>query len=766
MGHYPFEWQVQDLCADDFNHFHNQFSQTILQLIPFAQGPVALLDAATDPGQALHELNKPKSWLQHIKRVIRRQRSTLAAEKPVLFLPVWGAGLIVGIAAVEGVDEQFADVLSEEWLSDRSRIIARELYLQKQQAFDPVTGMFNGRHLQDTLDGLLINALENMGHAGKKRAPQHMTLFLIEVHPRAKNAEKAVNYIVRAGYYLESFLGQDVLHHLGNGVFGYIGENVDEEQAQKQGKNILSWFRREGFPRIHIGINTIQSIDSIEDSATHVAEDGPACHAAIEQTWQSLRKAGRRGPYALCTYSSIRTPGTHPLKKTKPAVLAKLRKFWADTDMFAIVLISRDRELPDEVFPKRLLALIEPMAEAVPLSENETFVFLKDADKKKALSWASDLKKKLPGDLGATYSIGVASFPCIDFKKSDIPKNARKALLHAGFFGPDTMMFFDAVSQNVSGDIYYGEGDLVRAIKEYRKGLEMDPLNTNLLNSLGEAYAQVGKPMKAGPFFEAVLRTDPKHYMALFNLGVTSLATAEEEKAIAYFEQALKVSRNKPAANQKNDLLQQLGKLYCRTGRYKKAAVLLEKENMLEKAGSIEPGRYAMLRYLGEAYMGSGRNKEAVMVLQRAIRYNPHDAGALSMLGELYALENQGDEIALSLCLQAVNIDDRQWKHWYRLALVRYKMADYEPALEALKESMRRERKSEISLYLAGQVYDKLGVQAKAAEMFEKVLKIAPDHRAARAGLKKIKIKFKNEVGSDSQADKQRRVRGNRQAYH
>ena len=34
MGHYPFEWQAQDLCAEDFNHFQNQFSQTILQLIP------------------------------------------------------------------------------------------------------------------------------------------------------------------------------------------------------------------------------------------------------------------------------------------------------------------------------------------------------------------------------------------------------------------------------------------------------------------------------------------------------------------------------------------------------------------------------------------------------------------------------------------------------------------------------------------------------------------------------------------------------------
>ncbi len=737
MGHYPFEWQEQDLCAADFNHFQNQFSRAILRLLPFADGPVTFIDSTLDPKNGLLRLHKPKYWLRHIKQAARRQRPVLAPEKPVLFLPVWGAVSVVGMAVIEGVDEQFADILSEEWLSDRSRIISREFFLQKQQAFDPVTGMFNGLHLHDTLDGLLSKVQGNWGYDARISALQHISLLMIEIYPRANNAEKALNYIVRAGYYLESFLGQSVLHHLGNGVFGLIGRNVDEEQAQKLGKNVLSWFRREGFYRIHIGINTIEFA---ENSATNDPEDGSACHAVIEQTWQSLRKASRRGPYALCTYSSINNPEPHPLKKAEPAVLAKLRKLWADTDTFALLLISRDTELRDEVFQKRLAALVAPRAEAVPTGEGETFVFLKDADEKLALAWARDLKEKLSGEIAATCSIGIACFPCIDFKKSEMPQNGRKALLHAGFFGQDTMMIFDAVSLNVSGDIYYGEGDLVRAIKEYRKGLEMDPANTNLLNSLGEALAQMNRSRKARPFFEAALRNDPKHYMALYNLGVLSLTVAEDEKAIAYFEQALTVYRRRPETNQINDLLLQLGKLYCRTGRFKKAVSLLEKEKIMDEANAIIPGRFALLRYLGEAYMGCGRNKEAVIVLQRAIRYNPHDAYALSMLGELYALENQGVDIALSLCLQALNIDDRQWQHWYRLALVKYGMADYESALEAVREGMRRQQKNVQLLFLAGKVYDKLGVQSKAAAMFETLLKIVPEHEAAGAALEKTKL--------------------------
>ena len=70
MGHYPFEWQMQDLCAGDFNRFQNQFTQTILQLVPFAHGPVIFLDVAIDLVAGLHNFNKPKYWLQYYLRYI------------------------------------------------------------------------------------------------------------------------------------------------------------------------------------------------------------------------------------------------------------------------------------------------------------------------------------------------------------------------------------------------------------------------------------------------------------------------------------------------------------------------------------------------------------------------------------------------------------------------------------------------------------------------------------------------------------------------
>jgi len=71
---------------------------------------------------------------------------------------------------------------------------------------------------------------------------------------------------------------------------------------------------------------------------------------------------------------------------------------------------------------------------------------------------------------------------------------------------------------------------------------------------------------------------------------------------------------------------------------------------------------------------------------------------------------------------------------------VRYKMEQYESALEALKECLRRERRSVEAMNLTGQIYDKLGTRLKAKRMFQKVLKIAPGHKAATAALNKMKV--------------------------
>lgn len=55
-------------------------------------------------------------------------------------------------------------------------------------------------------------------------------------------------------------------------------------------------------------------------------------------------------------------------------------------------------------------------------------------------------------------SVGVGYYPCSDFSKAETLLNCRKALLHASFFGAASAVAFDAVSLNISGDIFSAKG--------------------------------------------------------------------------------------------------------------------------------------------------------------------------------------------------------------------------------------------------------------------------------------------------------------------
>jgi tetratricopeptide (TPR) repeat protein len=748
MSHFPFEWQEQGLFSTDFVHFEHQFSQTVQHYIPFASGPVSFIsfdntDDLIDEHQA-----HPKYWTQYVKRVVKKKSSVVAVDRKILFLPIWSGDGIIAVTVVKNIDKTIVESLSAEWLDDRSRIISRELFLLKQLAINPATGLLNSRNLVDELENL-INQVSHQQSSLKNKVtnikdladgpPHFCSLFLIEIYPRANDAEKALNYISKAGYYLNSCLGQSVMHHLDNGLFALIVRDINEDQSQKLGKNILNWIRRENYNRAHIGI---ASLDAKNVQNNTVPETFTPT-ILLKQAWHALRKATRRGPYALCTFNSISNPDTHPLHRPSSSTMAKLRQLWKEEETFAILLLKQDSDLASESFTKRAMVLIEANAQAVKINKRETFVFLSGANEKKALKWARVFKKKLPAESTITFSIGIALYPCIDFKKSEIPHNARKALLHTAFYGPGTITSFDGVSLNVSGDIYYGEGDLVQAVREYRKGLELDPSDTNLLNSLGETYAQMNKPKMAKPFFEKALQSDPSQYMVLFNLGVANLAISEEELSIKCFEKALRVAKRKPEINNRNELLLQLGRLYCRTGKFKKAVNLLEPSILEEQESNKGLAAGTVLRYLGEAYQGMGKNRKAVTVLQRAISYNPHDAVSLSMLGELYALEEQGDDIALSLCEQAVELDDAPWIHWYRVALIRFRLNEFEAAMDAVKESLRRNKKSVPVLFLSGMIYNAMDKKHLAATKFEKVVSLEPAHKGAVAELIKIKKKKK-----------------------
>ncbi|MFV0436557.1 MAG: tetratricopeptide repeat protein [Desulfopila sp.] len=301
-------------------------------------------------------------------------------------------------------------------------------------------------------------------------------------------------------------------------------------------------------------------------------------------------------------------------------------------------------------------------------------------------------------------------FPYRDFSRTETLNNANKAVLHAKFFEPGHVALFDAVSLNVSGDIYFADGDMLQAVREYRRGLACDPENVNLLNSLGVTYALLNRTRLAQSTFEQVVKNDADNCMALYNLGIGAELRGDHAVGIALLEHAHRSCIAGHDEEFRREIEMQLGKAYCLVGRYRESLRCLE--SWWQGAGERQQGR--MLKYLGEACLGAGKPHEAMGWLQQALRTNELDHQVLSLLGMAVYEACEGDEIALSLCAKSVDIapDDRRAR--LRLARIEQHLGLHRQALANLGRCRGRgEELTEIRLLKATSLAA-LGCNARA----------------------------------------------------
>jgi tetratricopeptide (TPR) repeat protein len=741
----PFDFENKHLSAADFDKHELQFGQTIAELFTCqdvhfihlsADGRVAVRPQRYDHDRmrshAKETANQeayPETLKAGADMAVQQRQPIIDLKRNRAFLPIADHDKIMVIIVITGGSPTLY-TNTPIWFTLRSRQAERELRLIKQWSNDPTSGLLNSNHLHQELKLTSRFITESNPDEPKPH------LLLIEVFPRVQDAGQSLANIRQTGFYLGSLFGDSApLHQLGSGIFGLIWPKADKQEIQKLGYAILRKLKRHNAAKAHIGFAPIL-----------------ATQEPLAEAWQALNTARQRGVFALCQATAL-NPLNQQLPPTLPAVLASFKKKWRSENQFAVILLQRDLDTSED-FPARLISLIGENAEIIWAKQGrELFIYLPRVDQREALEKADSLRKKIKNLACGTYSQGIANYPCPGFKKTDIPLNARKALLHASFYGQAALTAFDSVSLNISGDIYYNDGDLNSAIREYRLGLNLDPQNINLLNSLGVIYAQIERYKMAIPLFERILAITPNDFMAMYNLGFAYLRGGDQKQAIKYFEQAIAVDDNS------FDLLLQLGQIYCSDGQYKKAVKILSKaEKSVSSPKSTkanqpwehcEPwnesgnglGHDIIYRYLGEAYKGINKSQEAITYLQRAVRYNNRDARALSLLGELYAIEKQGTDIAVSLCRQAVELDGKIAGHWRRLAFTLLKDNNPETALEAAIKSLAITPKAPDCLLMLAQIYKKLGKLSQARTSLERILKLDGTNRTASKLLKQINRK-------------------------
>lgn len=296
-----------------------------------------------------------------------------------------------------------------------------------------------------------------------------------------------------------------------------------------------------------------------------------------------------------------------------------------------------------------------------------------DAD---TLHLAKDIQIRARGLDSSSVSIGIASYPKVDYAKADILENAKKALTHASFFGADSAVMFDAVSLNISGDEFYQRGDLPRAIAELKQALKLDPNNINIINSLGVCYGVSGDPDKALDAFKKAIQIDPNEIMAYYNAGYVSGLMNQTTDALQFYQQAEAIDQNV------FEVAFQIGKLYLDQTDASTA------KTYFEKALRLQPESWIANFHLGECCEALGMQDEAILYYEAAVKKNPDDACALSALGTLYADKAENPEISALFCKKAVEMSPENGLFHYRLGKIYVQQKKLSKAVSAFKRAV------------------------------------------------------------------------------
>ncbi len=281
---------------------------------------------------------------------------------------------------------------------------------------------------------------------------------------------------------------------------------------------------------------------------------------------------------------------------------------------------------------------------------------------KKASQLIISLKEKISAALKTNILIGIAKSPYHNFSKSQILENALKAVDHAAFFGPDTLIHFDATSINISADRLYQLNKCDLALKEYQKGLEIEPANINLINSLGVCFGVMGELEKAKLEFDKAIKISPNELMVIYNIGLLYQIEKDIDKAIVYLRKAHGID----SAVFEVELL--LGSLLLKRDHPKLAMP------HLETAGRINGASGLVFRMKGEIFLKDNLPEKAGLEFNKAIKINPGDAVSLSGYARSLELQNKNLNIARSFAENSINLEPDNKLFQKRMATIQKKI--------------------------------------------------------------------------------------------
>ena len=184
--------------------------------------------------------------------------------------------------------------------------------------------------------------------------------------------------------------------------------------------------------------------------------------------------------------------------------------------------------------------------------------------------------------------------------------------------------FLDAYSFLRAGMANERTGNYPGALKLYRRGLEIEPRNVELLNAMGFALFQQGKSQEAVVELEKAVAIDPKHWKSHNNLALASIDLGELELAEAHYRESLAIEPQPAIYNDLGVVQERLGLPEDAVASYRKAI-------------ELDPKSSAAHTNLGTSLARSGDYVGAERHFRAALATDPKNAVAEKGLAQLPA---------------------------------------------------------------------------------------------------------------------------------
>ncbi|MFZ2538094.1 MAG: tetratricopeptide repeat protein, partial [Oscillospiraceae bacterium] len=226
---------------------------------------------------------------------------------------------------------------------------------------------------------------------------------------------------------------------------------------------------------------------------------------------------------------------------------------------------------------------------------------------------------------------------------------------------------------------FLGLGQYEKAIENFQRAIELDPIYAYPWHGLGTVYYYQKNYEKTIEYLRKAIELDPTFTYPWHGLGAVFFMQNNNEEAIEHYQKAIELE---PIYA---DAWHGLGSVYFEQENYEEAI------KHYQKAIELDPIYADAWRELGSVYYVQDDYEKAIEAYQNAISINQLDGKSYYRLGLLYKEKNNPD-YALEVLTKALCVIPKTDIYWYSdLEFLKYKIEGL------MKQQINLEKSGEIS---------------------------------------------------------------------